>query len=148
VSEEDDRRKFFPVGGHYDPVSDDEAAAIGRALLSRIRGEKLSPSQEALLLRARSFHAMDARAPAPVPDVEESLIAFERGPDAEIRISWRSYKGSSPFLDLRRFERAHGESEMKPTRQGVTIRARELSRVLTVLVQIVQRLDEEQSEDE
>ncbi len=102
----DDRFRFIPIGSQYDPVRDDEAAALGHALLAQLRGEPLSP--------------------------------FERGPDAEVRVSWRSYKGSSPFLDVRRWERVHGDG-MRPTRQGVSIRLRELSRLMTVLVQALQR---------
>lgn len=136
----DDRRgRFIPIGGRYDPVGDDEAAALGRALLAQIRGEPLTPSEKALLARSRSAAAADARAPTPIVEETETLATFERGGDAELRVSWRRYKGSSPFLDIRRFERAPG-GELRPTRQGVTLRARELSRLMTVLVQALARV--------
>lgn len=136
--------------GKYDAVSENEAAALGRALLAKIRGEVLSPSEQAVLARAQSLSEGDERAPTPVVDVSETLATFERGEDAEIRVSWRSYKGSSPFLDIRRWERAPGEP-MKPTRQGVTIRAREVGRLLTIIVQAMRRFglhDETREGDE
>lgn len=126
-------------GGRYDPVNDDEAAAVGRALLAELRGEELTPSQRALLLRSRSRSRLDARAPTPVVDASETLLTLGRGEEAEVRIRWRRYKGSSPFLDIRRFERAAG-GRMRPTRQGVTIRARELGRVMSTLVAAARRL--------
>jgi hypothetical protein len=134
----DDRFRFIPIGSQYDPVRDDEAAALGHALLAQLRGEPLSPAERALLARSRSRAVQDRRAPTPVVEVSETLATFERGPDAEVRVSWRSYKGSSPFLDVRRWERVHGDG-MRPTRQGVSIRLRELSRLMTVLVQALQR---------
>lgn len=137
----DDRGRFIPIGGAYDPVGDGEAAALGRALLAQIRGEILTPGEKALVARMKSRAAEDARAPAPVVEVSETLATFERGPDAEVRVTWRSFKGSSPFLDIRRWERTHGEA-MRPTRQGVTIRLREISRLMQVVVQVARRLGE------
>jgi hypothetical protein len=125
--------------GRYDIVSEGEAAAIGRALLAKIRGEPLSVSEQALLARARSNAPEDERAPGPVIDVSETLAVFERGEDAEVRLTWRSYRGSSPFLDIRRWERAPGEDTLKPTRQGVTIRTKEIGRMLTAIVQAMRK---------
>lgn len=146
---DDNRRgRFIPIGSRYEPVSEPEAAALGRALLAQIRGEPLTPSESALLARMRSAAPEDARAPAPVIDVSETLLTLERGADAEVRITWRRFKGSSPFLDIRRWERVPGEG-MRPTRQGVTIRARELSRLMSVLVQAVRRIgNDERAADE
>jgi hypothetical protein len=124
--------------GRYDAVNENEAAALGRALLAKIRGEVLTPSEQALIARAESQSTEDERAPTPIVDVSETLATFERGEDAELRIMWRSYKGSTPFLDIRRFERVPGEA-MKPTRQGVTIRAREVGRLMTIIVQAMRR---------
>lgn len=142
MADEDERRRFIPLGGHFDPVGDDEASALGHALLAQLRGEPLSPSERALLARSRSRAYADARAPAPVAEVSETLATFERGPDAELRVSWRRFKGSSPFLDLRRWERAPREG-MRPTRHGITLRARELSRMMSVLVQALHRVSED-----
>lgn len=134
----DDRFRFIPIGGHFDPVKDDEAAALGHALLAQLRGEPLSPNEKALLARSRSRAVEDARAPTPVVEVSETLATFERGADAELRVTWRSYRGSSPFLDIRRWERTHGDT-MRPTRHGITLRVRELSRLLSVLVQAIRK---------
>lgn len=137
----DDRRgRFIPIGGRYDPVSEPEAAELGRALLAQIRGDVLTPSEQALLKRMRSSAPEDARAPTPVVEVSETLLTLDRGADAEVRVTWRRFKGSSPFLDIRRWERAPGEKELRPTRQGVTLRARELARLMTVLVQTVRKI--------
>lgn len=132
---------LFPsAAGRHDLVAEDESAAYGRALLAEMRGEALTEAQEAMLQRARASAALDQRAPTPVTEVSETLLTLERGDKAEVRISWRRYKGSSPFLDLRRWERLPGDSEMRPTRQGVTIRAREITRMLSVMVQVARRL--------
>ncbi|MGE0790410.1 MAG: PC4/YdbC family ssDNA-binding protein [Sandaracinaceae bacterium] len=128
-------------GGRFDPVNEDEAAALGRALLAELRGDDLTPEQLSLLERSRSAAAMDERAPTPVVDASDTLVTFGRGDDAEVWVSWRRYRGSSPFLDIRRFERAP-DGEMRPTRQGVTIRARELGRLLTALLNAAKRLED------
>ncbi len=141
MSDDRDRIRFLPLGGAYDPVGDDEAAALGRALVAQIRGESLTGEQKALVSRMRSRAPEDARAPVPVVEVSETLATFERGEGAELRISWRSYKGSTPFLDIRRWERGEGKA-MRPTRQGVTIRLKEISRLLQVVVQVARRLGE------
>lgn len=138
---ENRRFRCIPLGGLYDPVDDEEAAALGRALVARIRGEPLTPSEEALLSRLGSRGPEDERAPSPVLEVSETLATFERGPDAEVRVTWRSYKGSSPFLDIRRWERAPGQP-MRPTQKGVTIRMREISRLMQVVVQVARKLGE------
>src|SRR5690606_2543111 len=98
-----------------------------------------TPSEKALLARIRSDAPDQARAPTPVVEQSETLLILDRGADAEVRLSWRRYRGSSPFLDIRRWERVPGEG-MRPTRQGVTIRAREVVRVMSVLVQITRKL--------
>lgn len=137
----DDRRgRFIPIGGHYDPVSEPEAAELGRALLAQIRGDVLTPREAALVARMRSSSPADARAPTPVVELSETLLTLERGEHAEVRITWRRYKGSGPFLDLRRWERT--DRGMRPTPKGVTIRARELPRLMTVIVQTVRKLGE------
>jgi hypothetical protein len=128
------------ASGRYDAVAEDEAAAYGRALLAEMRGEELTEEQKARLARARAEAAAHRRAPAPVVDVSETLLTLERGERSEVRISWRRYKGSSPFLDFRRWERLPGDDEMRPTRQGVTIRAREITRLLTTVVGAARRL--------
>jgi hypothetical protein len=139
MSSDDRRGRFIPIGGRYDPVSEPEAAELGRALLAQIRGDVLTPTEQALLKRMRSSSPDDARAPTPVVEVSETLLTLDRGADAEVRVTWRRFKGSSPFLDIRRWERAPGE-ELKPTRQGVIIRARELARLMTVVVQTVRKI--------
>jgi hypothetical protein len=126
--------------GRYDTVAEDESAAYGRALLAEMRGEELTADQEALLQRARAQAEAHRRAPTPVVDVSETLLTLDRGERAEVRISWRRYKGSSPFLDFRRWERVPGDDEMRPTRKGVTIRAREITRLLTTVVGAARRL--------
>jgi hypothetical protein len=137
----DDRRgRFIPIGGRYDPVSEPEAAELGRALLAQIRGDVLTPSEQVLLKRMRSSAPEDARAPTPVVEISETLLTLDRGADAEVRVTWRRFKGSSPFLDIRRWERAAPGEELRPTRQGVTIRARELARLMSVLVQTVRKI--------
>ena len=60
--------------------------------------------------------------------------------DPEMRAGYetdwtRRYRGSAPFLDLRRFERTD-RGEMLPTRQGVTIRGHEVLRLLSSLVKL------------
>lgn len=147
MSDDDDRVRFLPIGGGlYDPVEDGEAAALGRALLAQLRGDPLTPAERALVARSRSRAPQDARAPTPVVEVSETLAAFERGEGAEVRVTWRSYKGSTPFLDIRRWEHVRGEG-MRPTRQGVTIRLREIARLMQVVVQVARRLGE-RAEDE
>ncbi len=138
-----------PRRGLHDPASPDEAAALGHALLAELRGEELTPTQRALLLRSRSRAAADARAPTPVVESSETLLVLDRGADAEVRVSWRRYRGSSPFLDIRRFERLPSGAT-RATRQGVTIRARELGRVMTTLLGVARRLsrDDDGGDDE
>jgi len=80
--------------------------------------------------------APDLRAPTPVMDEEQTLLSLSRGQDAEVRVRWRRYRGSSPFLDLRRFERPAGGGELRPTRAGVTVRGHEVSKLLTALVKL------------
>ncbi|HJL17430.1 MAG TPA: PC4/YdbC family ssDNA-binding protein [Sandaracinaceae bacterium LLY-WYZ-13_1] len=137
---------LFPTaaaGGRFDTASEEESAAYGRALLAEMRGEELTEAQRAMLARARANAAADRRAPTPVVDVSETLLRLDRGERSEVRVSWRRYKGSSPFLDFRRWERLPGDDEMRPTRQGVTIRAREITRLLTTVVQAARRLSTE-----
>lgn len=135
-----------PAKSRHEPANQDEAAALGRALLAELRGDELTPSQRALLLRSRSESRMDTRAPTPVVDESQTLLVFGRGDHAEVRVRWRRYKGSSPFLDIRRFERSGGG--LRPTRQGVTIRARELGRLLTSLLGLGRRVGVEADERE
>ena len=112
-------------GGQHDPVSEPEATAIGHALLAKLRGEELTFSQRALLARAPEQSEAERRAPTPVQEVSRTLLTLPRGRDAEVRVRWRRFRGSTPFLDLRRFERAD-RGELLPTRQGVTIRGAEI----------------------
>jgi hypothetical protein len=140
------RGRFIPIrGGRYDTVGEDEAAAVGRALIAQIRGDPLTPAERALLARMRSSAAEDARAPTPVVDASETLATFERGADAELRVTWRRFKGSAPFLDIRRWERTADGT--RPTRQGVTIRARELSRFVSAVLSAVRRVGGGVAED-
>lgn len=128
-----------PPSSRFDPVSDDDAAAFGRALLARVRGESLTEEQRALLDRARDGGAEpDRRAPTPVVDVSETLLSLPRGAQAELRVQVRRYKGSRPFLDVRRWER-DGEG-LKPTRQGVTFRMREVTQVLGAISRAARRM--------
>ena len=127
------------ASGRYETLAEDEAAAYGRALLAEMRGEELTSEQRTRLARARAEAAAHRRAPAPVLDVSETLLTLDRGERSEVRVSWRRYKGSSPFLDFRRWERLPGDHEMRPTRQGVTIRAREITRLLTAVVGAARR---------
>lgn len=123
----------------YDPVDPTEGAQYGRALLARMRKEPLSPLQQALLAQTAVAEApAEQRAPTPVVDLSETLLTFGRGEDAEVRLSLRRYKGSSPFFDIRRWERTDGS--LRPTRQGVTIRARELPRLLGALTEAAARI--------
>ena len=122
----------------FDPVCDDEAAAFGRALLARVRGEPLTPEQRALLSRARAEAPEDRRAPTPVVDLSETLLALPRGEDAELRVQLRRYKGSRPFVDIRRWERSDGA--LRPTRQGVTVRMREITQVLGAISTAARRI--------
>ncbi len=121
--------------GRYDRASDPEAAAIGRALVAELRGDDLTASQRALLTSARSAASEDERAPSPVLDEDQTLLALRRGPDAELRVRWRRYHGSAHFLDLRRFERGD-RGEMVATPKGVTIRGHEVGRLLAALVKL------------
>lgn len=126
--------------GRHDPVAPDETAVYGRALLAEMRGEELTEAQRTLLARVRAEAEEHRRAPSPVVELSETLLTLERGERAEVRVSWRRYRGSSPFLDIRRWERLPGDDEMHPTRQGVTIRAREVTRLLATIVQAARRL--------
>lgn len=128
-------------GGRYEAVSDPEAVAMGGALIAQLRGQELTLSQRALLARARSEMSVDERSPTPIIDTSETLLTLGRGPDAEVRVSWRRYKGSSPFLDVRRFERGD-RGVLRPTRQGITIRGNEVARLLTTLVELRARGDD------
>ncbi len=122
--------------GRYDTATDDEAAAIGRALVAELRGDDLTVSQRALLASARNAaEAEEARAPGPVLDEDQTLLTLGRGEGAELRVRWRRYRGSAHFLDLRRFERTD-RGEMAPTRQGVTIRGHEVQKLLAALVKL------------
>lgn len=123
-------------GGRYDPMPEDEAAALGKALLASIRGDRLTPAQRAVIARARS--AEDPQAPSPVLEHDEVIATFPRGEEAEVRVSWRAFRGSSPFLDVRRFERA--PEGLRPSKQGVTIRGRELGQLMSALVQAMGKL--------
>jgi len=124
--------------GRYDVASEGEASAIGRALLAELRGEELTASQQEVLSSARA-PAPDLRAPTPVVDSEQTLLCLSRGRDAELRVRWRRYRGSTPFLDLRRFERPAGGGELRPTRAGVTVRGHEVSKLISALVQLEAR---------
>ncbi|MBX3275287.1 MAG: hypothetical protein KF729_33790 [Sandaracinaceae bacterium] len=127
---------LFPtaLAGRYERAPHDEAAALGHALVAELRGDALTEAQRALLASARAA-APDTRAPEPVLDADDHLLALPRGEDAEVRVRWRRYRGSAPFLDLRRFERSD-RGEMLPTRQGVTIRGHEVLRLLSSLVKL------------
>lgn len=125
--------QLFPVtAGRYDPVDEVESAAYGRALLAKVRGDELTPAQRAVLTPLAHDPPADERAPTPVVDESTTLLTLDRGDDAEVRVSWRRYKGSSHFLDIRRWEA--GSSGMRPTRQGVSIRMRELPRFLKAVL--------------
>lgn len=124
-------------------MSEPEAAAIGHALLAKLRGEELTLSQRALLAHAPERSEAERRAPTPVREVSRTLLRLPRGRDAEVRVRWRSFRGSTPFLDLRRFERGDG-GELAPTRQGVTIRGREVGRFMSTLVKLQAGLEEDQ----
>ena len=121
--------------GRYDTASNEEAAAVGRALLAQLRGEALTAAQKGILARAHSRAPQEARAAAPVLDRDRTLLRLSRGDHAELRVRWRRYRGSSPFLDFRRFERTD-RGGLLPTRQGVTIRGHEVKRLLTSLVKL------------
>ncbi|MCB9594856.1 MAG: hypothetical protein H6719_19195 [Sandaracinaceae bacterium] len=122
--------------GRYDTASDDEAAAIGRALVAELRGDALTMSQRTLLDTARAnAPEPEERAPGPVLDADQTLLSLSRGDDAEVRVRWRRYRGSAHFLDVRRFERGD-RGELLPTRQGVTIRGHEVQKLLAALVKL------------
>ena len=122
----------------FEPVSEDEAAAFGRALLARVRGESLTVEQRDLLARARADSPEDRRAPTPVVDHSETLLKLQRGQGAEMRVQLRRYKGSQPFVDIRRWERS--DDGMRPTRQGVTLRMREITQVLGAISTAARRV--------
>lgn len=125
-------------GSRYDPVDPTEGAQYGRALLARMRKEPLSPLQQALLAQTATEAPAEQRAPTPVVDLSQTLLTLGRGEDAEVRLSLRRYKGSRPFFDIRRWERTDGE--LRATRQGITIRARELPRLLGALTEAAARI--------
>lgn len=127
-----------PTESRYDAVSDPEAAELGHALLAQLRDEPLTVTQQALLDRAKSDSAADRRAPTPVIEDSEVLLTLGREDGAEVRVSWRRYKGSAPFLDIRRWEKV-GKGELRPTRQGVTIRAKELGGFARTVSKAVRR---------
>jgi hypothetical protein len=129
-------------GGRYEPVSEAEAAMLGRALLAKMRGEELTSEERALLSRSESTSALDERtALRPVEEVSETLLTLERGEGAELRVTWRRFRGSGPFLDIRRWEKHQGG--LRPTRQGVTIRAREIGLLLTAVMAAANRVGED-----
>ena len=88
------------------------------------------------MLSSARAPAPEPRAPTPVVDSEQTLLCLPRGRDAEVRVRWRRYRGSSPFLDLRRFERPAGGGDLRPTRAGVTVRGHEVSRLISTLVKL------------
>lgn len=141
VSKEAETGRFRPMGSRYEAVSEAEAAEFGHALLNRIRGEPLTLSQRELLARTQEA-APSPRAPGPVVEQDELLLALPRGDEAQVRISLRRFRGSSLFLDLRRWE-IRADGSWRPTRSGVTLRARELGRVSSALVAILKRVTED-----
>lgn len=123
----------------YDPVSEAEAAELGRALLDQLKGNALSDARRALLARASSQLPEDQRVGAPVVEESETLLVLPRGESAQLRVDVRRFRGSSPFLDLRRWER--GTKGFHPTRQGVTIRSHELGRLWEALAGALRRAE-------
>ena len=96
-----------------------------------MRGEELRPDQALLLANARQRAEGERRAPKPIVDLEHTLLVLDRGSRAEVRIAVRRYRGSRPFLDVRRWEQT--PEGLRPTRQGVSIRAREVTGLLATL---------------
>ena len=123
-----------PAQSRYEPVDNEEASLLGRALLSQLRGDPLTPEQQTAIERAG---VPSRRAPEPVVERSETLLSLPRG-DAELRVSWRSYRGSTPFLDLRRWEKGRSGG-MHPTKQGVVVRLRELPQLFGVIRAVARR---------
>lgn len=123
-----------------DPISEEEAAALGRALLAKLKGQPLTREEKRLVERQQTPPGpSEARVSGPVVDEEEELLSLPRRDGAEVRVTLRRFRGTAPFLDLRRWERIKGE--WKPTRQGLTIRAREMSRFLSAVLAAAGRID-------
>jgi hypothetical protein len=71
------------------------------------------------------------------PDITSRVLArFARGDDAEIRVSYDSRRaedgGEIPWISIRRWYRPAG-GELRPTRQGTTIRVREIGELILAL---------------
>ena len=123
-----------------EPISEEEAAALGRALLAKLKGQPLTFEERRLVERqSRPPSESHRRTGGPVVEEEELLLTLPRRDGAEVRLSYRRFRGTSPFLDLRRWERSRGE--WRPTRQGLTVRAREMSRFVSAVLAAAGRLD-------
>lgn len=73
----------------------------------------------------------------PLPDDGVKIATLSRGPNRELRIRWREFKGHH-FLDLREWSVNPKNSQWWPERgKGITIKARELVEVRAALDNVV-----------
>lgn len=73
-------------------------------------------------------------APAATPtDDGEKLATLSRGPDKELRIRAKEFKGHQ-FIDVREWSRKAADQDWWPVKgRGVTIKMRELEQVIAAL---------------
>ena len=108
---------------------------------------KIPPEAQALLamLRGRAANTPPtAPAPAPREPSGELLASFPRNAREEVRLTWDTLTGKDgrprSFLSVRLWALAR-PGLWKPTKEGVTIRARELRELLAVVAPLVARLE-------
>jgi Transcriptional Coactivator p15 (PC4) len=69
----------------------------------------------------------------PLTDDGLKLASINRGPNRELRVRWREFKGHQ-FLDIREWSVNIGNAQWFPTKgKGVTVKARELNDFATAI---------------
>jgi len=79
----------------------------------------------------------------PLTDDGVKLATINRGPNRELRIRWRQFKGHQ-FLDIREWSVNIDNSQWFPTKgKGVTVKARELNDFAAAVKRAVAVLEDE-----
>jgi transcriptional coactivator p15 (PC4) len=69
----------------------------------------------------------------PLADDGVKLATINRGPNCELRIRWKTFKGF-PYLDVREWTVNKDNAQWFPTKgKGITVKPRELSDVIAAL---------------
>ncbi|MBU1862337.1 MAG: transcriptional coactivator p15/PC4 family protein [Candidatus Omnitrophica bacterium] len=72
----------------------------------------------------------------------EKTYVIKRGANENVRITLREYKGKQ-YVDIRLFYLPKNDTEMRPTKKGITIYTSELKEVAKGLKEIVGALPDE-----